>query len=434
MTDFAIVPSKLKGSLSIPPSKSQTLRAILFAALASGSSLIQNALYSPDTEAMIQAVRAIGAEVKKTGEGLEIVGVGGKPKIPDDVIACGNSGIVLRFMTALSGLNRGYTVLTGDHSIRYQRPMKALLDGMHQLGAFAVSTRENGFAPLIIKGPFTHHSAIIDGKDSQPVSGLLIASAFASHPIELNVTSPGEKPWVLLTLDWFKKLKIPYSSRNYHYYSLIGSSRIDGFSYSVPGDFSSAAFPIAAALITNSELTLDNLDIHDVQGDKAVISILQKMGARISVDASTKRVVVQEGGALKGIKIDINDCIDALPILAVIGCFAEGTTEIVNGAVARQKESDRISSIATELSKMGAKIRETPDGLIIYQSRLLGAEMEAHADHRLALSLAVAGLGASGSSLVRGGECVAKTYPTFCHDFASIGAEIERIEVGQLIQ
>ncbi len=422
MADLQITPSKIQGYLTIPPSKSHTLRAILFGALAHGTSHITNYLASPDTTAMIAAVRSLGATVTEEPHQLTLHGVSGQPHVADDVIACGNSGLVLRLIGALAGLIPQYTILTGDHSIRHNRPVKPLLDGLQQLGAFATSSRGDQHAPILIKGPLTQRVARVSGQDSQPISALLIAAAFATHPIELHVTDPGEKPWIDLTLHWFKKLGIACQMQDYTFYKMEGSSQIKGFDYTVPGDFSTAAFPIVAALITQSELTLHNIDMHDIQGDKAIIPLLEQMGAIFLIDANARTLTVKKGKALTGMRIDINHCIDALPILAVIGCFANGKTEIVNAAIARKKESDRISAIVLELKKMGAIIEEHPDGLTVETSPLQGAQLSTYSDHRLALSLSIAAMGALSQSTIQGVECTAKTYPHFYEDFLSIGA------------
>ncbi len=425
MGNYRIQPSRVKGSLAVPPSKSHTIRAILFGALAEGKSAIRHPLDSPDTDAMIHAVAALGAKIARDKDSLVIEGFGGRPRVPDNVIESGNSGQVLRFIGALGGLMPHYTVITGDASIRHNRPVKPLLSAMAELGAFAESARGDGYAPIIVKGPFTKQKASLEGADSQPVSGLLIAAAFASHPIELTVINPGEKPWIDLTLDWLRKLGIPYSMRDYAWYRMEGGARIQGFSYDVPGDFSTAAFPIAAALLTGSELELANLDMGDVQGDKAIIRVLQEMGAVFDIDSKRRTLKVKKSH-LKGIRIDINDFVDALPILAVVGCFAEGKTEIVNAAIARKKESDRIHAIAHELKKMGAKIEERPDGLVIEHSILRGAVLDTYHDHRLVLSLSVAALAAESPSVVCNVECAAKTYGSFFEDFRGIGARLER--------
>ncbi len=421
-----ISPSVLSGHIAITPSKSHTLRAIFFGALACGSSTIEDFLPSPDVDAMIQAVTLLGASIQTQKNILTIQGFAGKPTLADNVIDCGNSGIVLRFVAAIASLMPHYTVLTGDASIRHNRPMQPLIDALTQLGAVAISTKNDGFAPVIIQGPWTQSKATLNGADSQPVSALLIAAAFAPHPTEIEVIDPGERPWIDLTLSWFDLLKIRYERTGYTKFKIEGGTQLNAFSYRVPGDFSSAAFPLVAALVTQSELTLSNLDLQDIQGDKAIIHLLQQMGARFSIDSIKREIKVEKGFKLKGTKIDINDCIDALPILSVMGCFAEGQTEIYNGALARNKESDRIHSMKVELEKMGAHIEEKEDGLIIHQSPLRGAELETYSDHRILFSLSVAALAANGHTTIHGTQCGAKTIPSFFEDFLAIGAKFER--------
>lgn len=425
MVSVKIKPGKIQGEISVPPSKSHTIRALLFSLMAKGKSHIQRPLPSPDTMAMLDAIRHLGAKIDMEQNTLMIEGVAGKLHPSEDVIQCGNSGQVLRFVGALAALSSNYTVLTGDLSIRHNRPVKPLLDGLTQLGALAVSSRFDDFAPIIVKGPIKHHGkATIEGIDSQPVSGLLMLGAFA--PLELHVTKPGEKPWIDLTLSWLDRFNIHYENHNYEQYKVKGHASIPGFEYSVPGDLSSAAFPIAASLITQSEIVLDPIDLHDVQGDKAIIPVLESMGARF--EKQGMKLGVKKSPPLNGIQIDVNDFIDALPILSVIGCFATGKTEIVNAAVARTKESDRIRCMAKELKKMGADIEETTDGLLIRSAKLRGSShLQSHSDHRIAMALAVAALGAEGESVVHGIECTAKSYPTFFADLRAHGASMEFI-------
>jgi len=426
MSKYLIKPSRISGSLTVPSSKSHTLRALTFALMAKGVSHIRSYLHSPDTQSMIKALRLLGAVVDVTPSEIAVDGTAGKLERTEDVVDCGNSGQVLRFIGALASHMPSYTVLTGDRSIRHNRPVQPLLDGLSQLGAFAVSSRGDGFAPIIIRGPQTKNKATILGIDSQPVSGILIAGAFGPHPIELHVNQPGEKPWISLTLHWFERFGIPYANDNFERYALQGGAKLKSFDYTVPGDFSSAAYPIAAALLTHSELTIYPIDMDDPQGDKAIVPLLEQMGARFEIDSAQKTLTVKKGGPLKGTRIDCNDFIDALPILAVIGCFAEGETEIVNAAIARSKESDRIHCIANELRKMGASLEERPDGLLIRQSKLKGANLQTHHDHRLVLALSVAALAASsGESLIEGVSAAEKTYPGFHKDFISVGAQIE---------
>ncbi len=365
MNNLHIKPSKLQGSIAAPPSKSHTLRAILFAAMAKGESYIRNYLPSTDTQAMIEACRLLGATIESTGHILKVQGIDGKVEITDDVINAGNSGIVLRFIAAVASLSRHPIVITGDHSIRHQRPMAPLMDALSQLGVQAISTKGDGFAPIIVQGPVLPGKVNVDGTDSQPVSALLIAGSFASGPITIHVNNPGEKPWIDFTLDWMKRVGLPFERDGYRTFKLPGKRSIASFDYNVPGDWSSAAFPIAAALITGSELTIQNVDLDDCQGDKKLLNLFQQMGAKWDYDQNQKSVRVLKDGKLKGIVADINDFVDAVPVLAAVSCFAEGETLIVNAGIAKHKECDRLTCITSELSKMGAHISETADGLRI---------------------------------------------------------------------
>ncbi|MBY0528816.1 MAG: 3-phosphoshikimate 1-carboxyvinyltransferase [Rhabdochlamydiaceae bacterium] len=427
MKKWQILPGPIQGSIVIPPSKSHTLRAILFGLMGNGKTRINHYLNSPDSAAMISAVRAFGAHVDVESCHLTITGVGGKLQPAHNVIDSGNSGQVLRFIGALATLSSGYTVITGDHSICHQRPVQPLLQALTELGAFAVSTRLNGYAPIVLKGPLLPGKTQLDGSDSQPVSGMLIATAFLPGKSEIHVSNPGETPWIDLTLHWMHKLGISVEHQHYTHYTVHGNAAYEGFEAAIPGDWSSAAFSIAAALVTQSELTLENIDTDDCQGDKKIIAILRAMGALIETDNTAKTLRVKRGARLFGARIDINATIDALPILAVIACYAEGTTEIFNASIARHKESDRILAIATELKKMGAVIEETEDGLRIQGSSLQGAKLFSYNDHRIAMALAIAALGATSESLIENTECAAKTYRSFVQDFQSIGAAIKEI-------
>ncbi|MEN9654468.1 MAG: hypothetical protein RL235_580 [Chlamydiota bacterium] len=450
------------------------MRALLFALMADGISTIDGPLVSPDTTAMIDAISALGARVEQSRNTITVEGTSARLKAPSDVIHCGNSGQVLRFIGALAGHLPTYTILTGDASIRTLRPAQPLIDALHQLGAFATSSCGNGFAPLIIRGPIRGQMASLDGRDSQPVSGLLMALSFADHSTELIVDDPGETPWIDLTLSWLNRWNFSVVHDEYRHYCIKGQGRLRAFQYTVAGDWSSALFPIAAAIVSRSQVTLGPLDISDAQGDKCVLGILQELGATvyreglknwetgkeaasifqsgvsghalehaanedeklkakptppeinfsitrgIAVEAS--QITVSAHQPLDGGAIDVDQCIDALPILAVIGCFGKAPLTLYNGKIARSKESDRIAAIAKELGRMGARIEEQDDGLIVYPSRLRGAELSSHNDHRIAMALAIAALGADTPSTLHNPECTAKSYPTFWQDLTQNNA------------
>ncbi len=396
------------------------MRAMVFALLSYEKSTIFNPLSSPDTQAMVRACRLLGAEVECFHDRIEMRG---GIRAAEDIIDCGNSGLVFRLIGSISAHLASYTVLSGDPSIRHRRQALPLIEGLNQLGAWAISTREDGYAPIVVRGPLKGGVAQILGEDSQPVSGLLIASAFSPEKTELFVQNPGEIPWVALTLSWLDRFKIPYENHHFEHYKIFGGATIPGFAYTVPGDWNSALYPIAAALATDSELTLRGLDWSDPQGDKEAVTLLQKMGARISVGSDS--ITVHRGCRLQGGQIDIGRFIDAITLFPVLACQAQGTTHIYGGAVARSKESDRIHAIVSELKKMGARIEETPDGMIIQPSELKGAQVTCFEDHRIGLALSIAGLMARGSTQLTGIEWVAKSFPGYFETLQKLGAHLE---------
>jgi len=241
MSQLIVRKSKIQGSVDIPPSKSQTLRAILFATLAKGKSTIRHYLQSPDTLSMIKACEQLGAHITLTPDHLDVIGVDGQITGADNVIDAGNSGIVLRFISGIASLGNSEVTITGDESICSQRPMQPMLDALNQLNVKATSNKGNGFAPITVNGPITPGKATLNGQDSQPVTALIIASAFSEGPTELQIQNPGEKPWVALTLDWLDRLGIPYENDQYAKYIIPGKSHIEAFDYTVPADLSSNA-------------------------------------------------------------------------------------------------------------------------------------------------------------------------------------------------
>jgi 3-phosphoshikimate 1-carboxyvinyltransferase len=420
-----IQPSKLCGAITVPPSKSQCLRAILFAGIADGVSSVRNILSSPDTDAMIAAVSALGARVKRDGSDLTITGCAGILTPPERPIDAGNSGIVLRFITALCANLQQAVEVTGDHSIRTRRPIYPYLHGFAAWGVSCVSLDATDHAPLRVEGPIDDGAVMqVEGADSQIVSGLLIAASQAPGLQRVRVHHPGELAWVDVTLEWLSRLGVTVKRNGYTEYEIVGKTVIDAFDYTVPGDFSSLAFPLAAALITDSHVIIRGVDFADTQGDKRLIDVLISMGAQLKLDIALGLVEVVPGSCLRNVEVSVNHIIDALPILAVLGCYAEGEMRLLDAEIARHKECDRIAAMVAELSKMGADICETDSGLVVRQSRLCGAHLESYADHRMVLALAVAALGADGQSVIHSTACIAKSYPDFVAAFTALGASI----------
>jgi 3-phosphoshikimate 1-carboxyvinyltransferase len=417
--------SGLSGSVDAPANKSHSFRALIMAALAEGKSRIIAPMVSNDWMRGIEALEMLGAEIDpKANKVWEITGAGGALKTPDDIIDCGNSGIILRFFMALAACCDGYTVLTGDESLRHIRLCQPLIEALNSLGAWAVATKGDGHAPVVVRGRLKGGRAEIDGMDSQPVSALLIASALADGPTELVVRRPGEKPWVGVTLDWLRRCGVEVANENFELYRVPGRGRWKGFEAKIALDWSAALYPIAAAVLTErSEVRIPGMDFADPQGDKAVVDVLREMGADIRIDGDT---VIARSSSLRGREIDCNDFIDQFMLLAVVGACAEGQTVLTNAQVARHKECDRIAEMCHALKAMGADVQERPDGLIVRKSRLHGAKLDSRADHRMVMTLSVAGLVADGQSVIANAECVKKTFADFVTQMRGIGCEMEK--------
>jgi len=402
--------SQIGGRLKIPPSKSQTMRALIFGAAAEGVSRVRNFLRSEDTDKLIRALTLFGAGFEER-EG-DLIIHGGRLKTPEDIIDVGNSGIALRFLTAFAVGVPGYTLITGDSSIR-QRPMDVMLKAYQDLGAFAVSSQGNGFAPIIMKGPLLSNYVEVDGSDSQPVSALMIAAGISKKPLTIVVNNMKEIPFVMMTAKWIQGVEIEGNRIT------VSSQGLKPFDYTVPGDMSSAAFPATLALITQSSLEIEGLSQNDGQGDSRFFEIASEMGANISWNETLQI----RPGELSGIDIDINDCIDAIAAISVLACFAKGKTRIRNAKGARFKECDRLHVLTQELKKMGANITEYDDSLEITGSRLHGSQLFSHNDHRMAMAFLVAGMG-SGETSVQGCTCIEKTYPDFAGEMQKLGAAL----------
>ncbi len=417
---FYIESSKLAGSIVVPPSKSHSMRALLFAALAKGSSVIENLLDSQDTEAMMEAIKQLGAQISVSNGIYQIEGIDHRPKTTQVDFHAGHSGIVLRFLPALLALYDIECTVDADAHLCAHRPLKPLISALQELG---VKSNYNGKLPFSLRGSLKPGITTLDGSDSQPVSALLLALSLADGASEVIVTNPGEKPWIDLTLSWLKRFNLHVEHDDYCHYHIAGRGEIKSFDYRVPGDFSSAAFLIGAALATRSCIVLHGLDPEDIQGDKQLIKVLQQMGADITWQESD--LVINGDCDLYGIDIDLNPIVDAICMLSVIACFAKGKTRLYNAKIARVKESDRIHAMAVELKKMGSLIKEGEDELVIEQSQLSGANVDAHRDHRVAMALSIAALGARGETIVHGVESIKKTYPLFPAHLLSIGAQIK---------
>lgn len=415
--------SKTSGTVRIPGSKSHTIRALFIASLAEGRSVITHPLLSKDAFSAVDVCKAFGARFEDAGDSFVINGFGGMPSIPEDVVNVGNSGTSLRFAMMTAGLADGCTVFTGDGQIR-RRPLGPLISAMNRLGGDVFSTRGNGMAPVVVRGRLKGGSTELDAFTSQYLSSILINAPLLERDTEVIVTRLNERPYVEMTMWWLDSQGIKYHNDDFKKICIKGGQKYKAFDTVIPGDFSSATFFMVLAAISEGEFLLENLDMSDPQGDKAVLGYLREMGSEVGCGENG---VIVKGSGLKGIEIDMNATPDALPAMAVAGCFADGETRLVNVPQARAKETDRIHVMCTELAKMGADIEELPDGLVVRKSKLKGCPVDGHGDHRVVMALAVAGLNAEGETCISTAEAMDVTFPGFPNLIRDCGGDIRLI-------
>jgi 3-phosphoshikimate 1-carboxyvinyltransferase len=422
-----VTPRRFTGTFKIPASKSHTIRQLLVASLADGESVIKYPLDSLDTRSCLCACKAFGAEIAEQRNGDEIVSWkirgnnGFKKEVdPHTVIDVGNSGTTLYLALAIAGLQHQPIEFTGDEQIK-KRSAAPLLDALAGLGVNSKSN--NGCAPITISGGWKGGKVSLPCPTSQYLSALLIAAPLAptGTVTEIEVPLLNEKPYIEMTLSYLKAHGIPYSTvPDFSFFSIPGGSSWKAFSSSVPGDFSSAAFPAAAAAITGGPVTLLGLVPQDTQGDKYFLEMLEKMGCNVQYNddgENNQSITVSRSGPLRGGTFDLNKTPDLLPVAAVTAAFADGDTSLVNVAHARIKETDRIAVMTQELAKLGIRCTELPDGMVIHGKGALSVKeipiIDGHNDHRIVMSFAVASLGSPVPIEITTAECAAVTYPGF---------------------
>jgi len=417
--------SQLRGSVHASPSKSHTHRALIAASLSAEKSKIMNPSLSEDATATIGAITAYGAKVALQEGSFIVVGVD-HIETPADVVSCGDSASTARFVTPILAHAGGISVVTGGPSLR-ERPMQPLLDAMRQLGVTCYSARNDGHVPLVLFGQtYTGGKAKIAGDvSSQFISGLLFSAPLGPHATLIEVNTLLEsKPYVRMTLEVLRCHSIEVdASADLTRFTINGMQTVRAYDHVIEGDYSSAAFMFAAAAVTCSKIQVSGLKTSgSIQGDSEVLSILDDMGVDAQIEGESVRVQPRQ---LQATEIDATDHPDLVLPLAVMACHAQGTTKITNAERLRVKESDRLVALSSELGKMGAKIRETEDGLEITGVPFLkGAKVNSHGDHRIAMACAVAALAAKGTTTLDGAPCVAKSYPRFFEDLKSLGGDI----------
>ncbi len=425
MKNFLISPSQIFGRVTPPPSKSETMRALAFSSMAKGNSEIIFPLVSPDVTAMKNALKKIGAKIFDNEKGLIVQGTMGSPVGKNCVIDAQNSGLVLRFLAAMSLLQEDEILIQGDESLQTRRFLEPFLKAVNDLGGFAISLNQNGRVPIKIRGPLKNNSVKINGEDSQNVTALIFASALRENvQTTIEISSKKEAAYIDMTLSWLEKLGISYEKKEHDILTILGKKYFPSFTYQVSKDWTQAAYLAALGVLTKGEITIDNLDFEEKGSDQGWLKLFQTLG--ISIEIKEGKLIINKSvkKLLGGKILDLDSSIDTLPLFALLGTQANDKIILTNAKIARFKESDRIEAITKELSKMGAKIETREDGLVVYPSSLHGAVVESHHDHRIVLTLFLAGLIAKGSTRINDGLIVEKSYPNFVQEMQKLGAKI----------
>ena len=429
------ITNSLSGKITAPGSKSYSHRAFIASSLADGISIIINPLTSGDVAFTMNILKSLGVKILKKSDNTYIVKRDKEAyrsfKKPLD---CGNSGTTIRIFSALSLLVEGGLTLKGDF-LRLQRPILPLLDSLEQLGAnFKLSSNKL----KIKRSKVVCNKVKIQGDiSSQFITALLMLCPLLKCDdkdyIEIELLTPlVSKPFVEITLDVLATFGINIQANfNIGKFYITNEQTYRSQSFNIPGDFSSAANVMTAAVLSkeSSTIIINNLNTNNYQGDKKILEILGEMGANIKIDNEKNQVIINgnlKDNPLKGIEIDCTDIPDLFPILSVIGAFAEGKTVLYNASNLRLKETDRISAMAQQLSKMGVKVIEEDDKLTIFHcDQLNGTTIDHNNDHRIAMACSVAALYADSSSHIQNSEIVTDSYPSFFEDLNELGVQIE---------
>lgn len=415
-----IHPGSVRGTVSAPPSKSYTHRAFLLGLLAEGTTRVSDALLSEDPRATLDAVEALGATVLREREVIRIES-DGRLRAPAKTLDCLNSGTTLRLLSAIAALAPGETTLTGDASLR-KRPMGPLLQALGSVGVQATSAE--GKAPVTVRGPMSGGRATLPGDvSSQFVSALLLAGARTPKGVDVDVDGTlKSRPYVDITVEMMEDFGARAERRGEGFH-VPGGQSYKARDYRVPGDFSTAAFPLAAGALAG-EVTVENLPARTAQGDKAILDHLEAFGAHVTRHARSATV---RAAPLRGVRLDLSDTPDAFPILCTLAAYAEGETVLSGAAHLRFKESDRIKAMVTNLQRLGVAARERPDGAVIQGGRpVKGASgLVTEGDHRVLMALAVCALRAGGPLTLDDHDAHRVSYPAFIEDFQRMGARIE---------
>jgi 3-phosphoshikimate 1-carboxyvinyltransferase len=422
MNELTLTPctGPLDAVVSLPGSKSLTNRALVAAVLAGGTSVLNHALLADDTHRMIDALKSLGfgVTVDPEAERIEVTGRGGQIPASEATIDCGNSGTTIRFCTALASLGFGAYAFDGSTRMR-ERPVGPLADGLRRMGVGFEWLGKEGFAPYTVRAKGIRGGTFSFGSmdSSQFLTALLLIAPVCAADVLIDVNCPMvSRPYVEMTLalmESFGVAVIADMGETRSRFIVPAPQPYCPTNFDIEPDASGASYFLAAPAIVGGSVSVIGLGTDSVQGDARFVDVLERLGCGIERSATRLAVCGPDDGRLRAIDIDLNDMPDMVLTVAVLALFADGITRIRNVANLRIKETDRIAALATELSKLGARVEERDDGLAIDPPKhVTPAAIDTYDDHRMAMAFSLVGLRVGGIS-IRNPECVQKTFPDF---------------------
>jgi 3-phosphoshikimate 1-carboxyvinyltransferase len=410
-----VEPSGIKGQIKAPASKSMTQRSIAAALLANGQSIINNPSYCDDSLAAMSIAVGLGARVEPKADELKINGAG---VLKEPKLNCGESGLAIRMFSPIAALYPAEITMVGANSLK-KRPMIMIEEALNQLGVKCSST--GGFLPLTIQGPIVGGKIEIDGSvSSQLLTGLLMALPLAARDSEIKVNNLKSKPYIDMTIQILKSFGIIVHNTGYNLFQIPGNQKYIPHNYTVEADWSGGAFLLVAGAV-NGQITVHGLRTDSMQSDMAIINALGKAGAQMKISENQIDISKSE---LKAFEFDATESPDLFPPLVALASYSDGVSTIKGVSRLIYKESDRATALKEEFGKMNVRIEIKDDLMSVTGSRPQGARVESHDDHRIAMAVAVAALGAAGRVYIRDSQCVAKSYPGFFDDLRHLGAVV----------
>lgn len=417
---------KISGKVKIPGSKSFTNRALVMASLCEGQSKISGFSESEDSRVLIEALRKLGVEIIESENEIVVRGAGGKFREFNGEVNLGMAGTSMRFFTSVACLVRGKIVLRGEGRM-LERPIADLVEPLRKLGAEIKYLGKEGCPPIEVTGIIKGGKVAMKGTvSSQYFTSLLLIAPVLDGGLEIEVQGEQvSKSYVDMTIAGLKSFTVKVENDNYKRYTVKPEAQYQATDYIIEGDASGASYFWAIAAVTGSRIRVKNIDPNSLQGDAKFPDLLGKMGCKVRKNTREKWIEVEGPDTLQAITVDMESMPDTAQTLAVIVSFAKGKTKITGLANLKEKETDRLAALRTELEKMGIKTEVGDDYIVIEGGEPKGAEIETYNDHRMAMAFAVAGTRTPGVKILNPGV-VKKSFPGFWEKLESVGVKLRQ--------